>query len=210
MNISSSDNTIKLWDVESGVCLRTFDGHKNWIISVSFSPDGQLIGSGSRDKTAKVWDVNSGDCLHTLEGHKDWITLIAFSPDGQSLASGSKDQTVRLWDLKSGQCRKTHHTSRPIQGLAFGAANGSQFPKATIQVILIMVSTELSSQDTSSQGYRIDHITHWITKGSTRMVWLPPRYRPNVSTVFRRSIAVGCTSGRVYMLHFSENRVVLV
>ncbi|UKZ71431.1 uncharacterized protein TrAtP1_012386 [Trichoderma atroviride] len=206
----SSDNTIKLWDVKSGACLQTFDGHRNWIISVSFSPNSRLVASGSRDQTVKVWDVNSGDCLQTLEGHKDWITLLAFSHDAQSLASGSKDQTIRVWDLKSGGCRKIHHISRPIRGLAFEAANGSQFPKLTVQVIPTAVSSEVSSQDADSQDYRISPDTNWVTKGSTRMVWLPPRYRPNASAVFGRSIAVGCTSGQVYIMHFSENCVVRV
>ena len=66
------DNTVKLWDVTSGECLQTLEGHSSLCVnSVSFSPDGTKVASGSSDKTVKLWDVTSGECLQTLEGHSD-------------------------------------------------------------------------------------------------------------------------------------------
>ena len=67
----SWDNTVKLWDVTSGECLQTLEGHSYYVRSVSFSPDGTKVASGSRDNTVKLWDVTSGECLQTLEGHSD-------------------------------------------------------------------------------------------------------------------------------------------
>ena len=57
--------------------------------SVSFSPDGTKVASGSDDKTVKLWDVTSGECLQTLEGHSDCVNSVSFSPDGTKVASGS-------------------------------------------------------------------------------------------------------------------------
>ena len=57
--------------------------------SVSFSPDGTKVASGSRDKTVKLWDVTSGECLQTLEGHSSSVNSVSFSPDGTKVASGS-------------------------------------------------------------------------------------------------------------------------
>jgi WD40 repeat protein len=62
----SSDQTIKLWNIHSGECLRTLQGHTNRVQSVALSPDGKILASGSYDETIKVWDVKSGKCLKTL------------------------------------------------------------------------------------------------------------------------------------------------
>jgi len=51
----SGDRTVRLWDVETGACARTLEGHGNGVRSVSFSPDGRTLASGSADRTARVW-----------------------------------------------------------------------------------------------------------------------------------------------------------
>jgi len=49
-------HTITLWDVSSGVLVRTIYGHTNIVFSVAFSPDGETLASGSRDGTVLLWD----------------------------------------------------------------------------------------------------------------------------------------------------------
>jgi WD40 repeat protein len=56
----SYDNTIKLWNVETGKEIRTLKGHDNSVRSVNFSPDGKTLVSGSNDKTIKLWNVETG------------------------------------------------------------------------------------------------------------------------------------------------------
>ena len=63
------DHTLKLWEVRSGKCLRTLEGHSGAVWACGFSPDGRLLVSGSDDHTLKLWEVRSGKCLRTLEGH---------------------------------------------------------------------------------------------------------------------------------------------
>ena len=64
----SSDETIKIWDANTGNCLQTLEGHKYPVLSVAYSPDGTKIISGSGDKTIKIWDANTGECLQSLGG----------------------------------------------------------------------------------------------------------------------------------------------
>ena len=90
--------------MESGECVTTLEGHSDDVTSVSFSPDGQWIASGSRDNTVKVWSVESGECVTTLEGHSSDVRSVSFSPDGQWIASGSVDNTVKVWSVESGEC----------------------------------------------------------------------------------------------------------
>ncbi|KAG2118692.1 WD40-repeat-containing domain protein [Suillus discolor] len=73
--------------------------HTGYVCSVSFSPDGTRIASGSWDNTVRVWDAATGQPLgEPLEGHTALVYSISFSPDGTRIASGSDDNTVRVWD----------------------------------------------------------------------------------------------------------------
>jgi WD40 repeat protein len=75
-----------------------FSGHQGFVWSVSFSPDGKSIATGSSDNTARLWDL-SGNQLAEFKGHRDWVTSLSFSPDGNYLATASCDGTVRVWSL---------------------------------------------------------------------------------------------------------------
>ena len=62
----SDDKTLKLWNVATGECLRTFAGHTSLVSSCVFSLDGTQLLSGSYDKTLKLWNVATGECLRTF------------------------------------------------------------------------------------------------------------------------------------------------
>lgn len=68
----SDDQTLKLWDISTGVNLRTFEGHQKVVWSVAFSPDGQMLASGSKDETIKLWNVETGECLKTLRANRPY------------------------------------------------------------------------------------------------------------------------------------------
>ena len=96
------DETIKLWDVETGRNVATLGeetDRRAAHFSVSFSPDGVTLASGAHDGTIMLWDVAAQRQVATLSGHTNLIYSLSFSPDGATLASASEDGTVLLWDM---------------------------------------------------------------------------------------------------------------
>lgn len=128
----SEDHNVYLWNIKTGRCLQTLQGHSDWVRCVAFSPDGQFLASSSTDGTVKLWEVGSDQCYRTLQGHTQEVTALAFSPTGNHLATCSHDQTIKLWAVSSnepseaGHCLKTFqgHTNR-IWSVAFNP-NGQQ------------------------------------------------------------------------------------
>jgi len=134
----SNDDTVKLWDVATGVVVRTLKGHRyaSVVLSVAFSPDGKVLASGSGDNTVTLWELATGQELHTLGSHTDdffsHVYSVAFSPDGKLIASGHSDHTITLWDAATGVVVRTleGHTNF-VKSVAFSPdgkllASGSQ------------------------------------------------------------------------------------
>ena len=115
----SEDQTIKLWNLETGQVNRTLTGHSASVRSVSLSPDGQTLASGSSDNTIKLWNVQTGQLRQTLEGHSDSVWSVAFDRTGQLLISGSGDNNIKLWNVQTGQLRQTlEGHSGPVYSVA--------------------------------------------------------------------------------------------
>ncbi|HEY9819629.1 MAG TPA: CHAT domain-containing protein, partial [Candidatus Sericytochromatia bacterium] len=108
----------------------TLGGHTKSVNSVSFSPDGKLLASGSADNTVKLWDTTTGTEIKTLIGHTNPVFAVSFSPNGKLLASGSFDKTVKLWDTTTGKEIKTFtgHTDNVV-GVSF-SPNGKLLASA--------------------------------------------------------------------------------
>ncbi|XP_068911491.1 notchless protein homolog 1 [Tenebrio molitor] len=84
-------------------CTSSMPGHAEAVISVSFSPDGKHLASGSGDTSVRFWDVDTQTPYHTCKGHKNWVLCIAWAPNNEKLASACKDGRVIIWDPKSGK-----------------------------------------------------------------------------------------------------------
>lgn len=103
----SEDQSVRLWETRTNLCLKTIQGHSNGVWSVAFSPQGTTLASGSQDGVIRLWNSNTGKCIREFPAHSSWIWSVAFSPNRHILASGSEDRTIKLWDILGEQPLKT-------------------------------------------------------------------------------------------------------
>jgi WD40 repeat protein len=103
----SLDKTLRLWELGTDRCLRTFEGHTSTVLSVCLSGDGRYALSGSHDNTLRLWELGTGRCLRTFAGHRENVSSVCLSGDGHHALSGSWDNTLRLWELGTSRCLRT-------------------------------------------------------------------------------------------------------
>ena len=78
------------------------NAHKDIILGMAFSPDGNTLATCGYDRLIKLWDANTGKERRTLKDHSDSVYSVSFSPDGKLLASGGADRAVKVWDTATG------------------------------------------------------------------------------------------------------------
>lgn len=89
----SLDNTIKLWEVRSGKCVRTHFGHVEGVWDIA--ADNFRVISGAHDRTVKIWDLQSGKCMHTFTGHQAPIACVDIGDS--EFVSGDELGCVKLY-----------------------------------------------------------------------------------------------------------------
>ncbi len=97
---SSRRGEVRIWGAGGRTLHRIWQAHTERVWSITFSPDGRLLASGSWDGTIKLWEVDSGALIWSSR-HANNINSVAFAPDGSMLASGGAHETV-LWDAQDG------------------------------------------------------------------------------------------------------------
>jgi serine/threonine protein kinase len=114
------DNTVRLWDVETGRELRRFDGHTDGVTGVAFVPSGRTCLSAALDGSVRVWDVDTGRELRRCEGHTGRVVSLTVSQDGRLALSGGEDCTVRFWDVATGcEVHRCEGHTGWVTGVAF-------------------------------------------------------------------------------------------
>jgi mitogen-activated protein kinase organizer 1 len=99
-----SDKTLKLWNADRGLVLKTYTGHGYEVLDARGSCDNAQLVSCGMDKTVIVWEVATGTPVRKFRGHAGHagvVNCVRFNEDSSVALSGSIDGTVKCWDVKS-------------------------------------------------------------------------------------------------------------
>ncbi|ORY72165.1 uncharacterized protein BCR38DRAFT_360285 [Pseudomassariella vexata] len=220
---ASGDKTVRIWSADTGEVQQTLEGHSSGVHAVAFSPDSKLVASASDDKTVRIWSADTGEVQQTLEGHSGGVHAVAFSPDSKLVASASGDETVRIWSADTGNCVQATTTGYVVSSISFHprgshlltntgiiTINPLDKPGAAINASsplpFAIPGQSLAGLSSNSRfGIGISPEKNWITLHGNNLLWLPAEFRPCRSAVSGSNVVIGCASGRVIIMGFSEN-----
>jgi|GEM_PF-1036233 len=182
------DNTVRVFDVETGQRLAELRGHDDMITNLIFAPSGRSLVTASHDRTFRFWDLETGQQTrqldingHRAEGKVDRITAAAFAPDLTWAATcGLQDHRLILWDLTSGKVLRTIDAeARPGTRLAI-SPDGRRICAAVIRQ--------------NNPFAELDQIRLWDRSSGRELLSLTTQGKPIASLAFSpdgKSLATG-------------------
>lgn len=99
----SLDQTLRLWDLNSGALLIHFYGFAGTANSFALTPDGQGLLYAAEDQTVVLCSLATGVQQLQLRGRTGKAVGLTISPDGQLAIAAGSDSTLHVWKLATGE-----------------------------------------------------------------------------------------------------------
>lgn len=108
----SLDTSVIVWDVKTGIKVRTFDKHTQPVSAVAISPDGKFAVSCTNkgpfvDAEVFLWQIDTGEIKEKLSGHKGGVRDVAFAATGKQVVAGGETEIAIVWSVPSGETLQT-------------------------------------------------------------------------------------------------------
>jgi len=169
----SGDETVKLWDMQTGGVIKTFMGHTERVSSVSISADCTTIASGSDDRTICLWDVLTGESHHIIQQNDD-VRYVCFSPlDSRQFISISGNK-IWQWDTSCQQIAPEYDGSCiafSLDGTQFVVSKGSTAEVQSSYSKEVITKFHIVNEDIYHCCFSPDNRVVALAAGGTIYVW---------------------------------------
>lgn len=103
IGVGCEDQSLQLYDVDTGELKHNLKGHEAPVYSLAFSPDGNTVASGGMDSTLRLWDLHTGEMKRVIRTRAKTIRDLDFSPDGKFIAMGVYSKNINVFDVETGK-----------------------------------------------------------------------------------------------------------
>lgn len=179
---TSSDHSIRLTRVDSGIQHRLLEGHTDTVHGAAFV-DENTLASASADGTVRLWKIDSGEDVVFCE-HENALRCIATSVDGRWVAAGAENGIVKVWELRTRNVVAQLHHADTVWDVGFTDASDRLVSSSATEIMV----TDLTSGQTAG-SFKVNNSKYYST-----MAMAPGG----------QSIARGDSSGRIELLGIAD------
>lgn len=202
---ASFDRTIRIWSTSTGELQHTLQGYKRCVTSVSLCRKSNSIVSASDDRAIRIWPMSLTGLQQTLDDQDREDSHVKRPYKWECFLSGPHDETVRIpgtnidesrHKINIGICRERLPLAREdldtLAHMGWIMRNYCQLRETG--------PNPFENSDSHCLGPGISMDRCWITWHGKNLLWLPEEFRPWCSAVAGSSIALGCDSGKAYLV----------
>lgn len=222
---------ISVHDTETGEFEMQFYTDNSSINALALSHDSKVVAFGYSD--ISIYDMDTQEEVMSFAHHGDGqLSTIAYSRDSRLIATGWTDKTIVIFDAERGSIEQTFKVRATPYSVSFDVASSHVLTE--LGSIKLAAPADFDNEGSSEaqtgsesetesrkavllcRGCGLSLDKSWITWNGNNAIWLPLDYQPccldvsssgssSVAPLTATMIAIGCLSGRVFVIGFSES-----
>ncbi len=114
---NAGENITRVWDMNTGFPVTVLKGHRDGVLGVKWSHDGERIATCSDDRTVRIWSFPGSEVLLNISGHTSGVLDLDWSPDDSILITGSRDYKIKTWNTTTGEGRTSWGDHNCVRGV---------------------------------------------------------------------------------------------